>query len=155
MDAIHHRGNDGTRATPLGYALVLTGAYAPALVALALTGWTGGATGAGTLLRRILIVDVPVRYYLFAIFYMAAVKLIGASGRGNVSRLRMAVRAHPGQSASRDVSALCNQQLDRRRPIRRRGAARGVQRPRIRDVMDYVGCVVALRIRPVAIFLAE
>ena len=65
--------------TPLGYALVLAGAYAPALVALVLTGWTAGADGVARLLRRMLIVDVPLRYYLFAIFYMLAVKLTAAA----------------------------------------------------------------------------
>jgi membrane protease YdiL (CAAX protease family) len=65
--------------TPLGYTLVLAGAYAPAFVALALTGWTNGAAGVAKLLKRVLIVDVPARYYLFAIFYMVAVKLTAAS----------------------------------------------------------------------------
>ena len=65
--------------TPLGYVLILAGAYAPAFVALALTGWTDGAAGVRKLLRRLSIVDVPARYYLFAIFYMVAVKLVAAS----------------------------------------------------------------------------
>src|SRR5262245_32037828 len=64
--------------TPLGYALVLAGAFAPAIVALSLTAWQDGAGGARTLLRRLLISNVPARYYVFAISYMLVVKLTAA-----------------------------------------------------------------------------
>jgi membrane protease YdiL (CAAX protease family) len=64
--------------TPLGYALVLLGAYAPAFSALAVTAWHEGRAAIGILLKRILIVDVLVRYYVFAIGYLAAVKLAAA-----------------------------------------------------------------------------
>jgi membrane protease YdiL (CAAX protease family) len=64
--------------TPLGYALVLGGAFAPAIVALSLTMWQDGANGVRNLLRRLLISQVPARYYLFAISYMLVVKLAAA-----------------------------------------------------------------------------
>src|SRR5262249_58176181 len=71
----------GTRSpggTPLGYALVLAGAYAPAMAAIALTAWKKGGAGIRALLGPILVADVPVRYYAFAIFYMVTVKLAAA-----------------------------------------------------------------------------
>jgi membrane protease YdiL (CAAX protease family) len=58
--------------------LVLLGAYAPAMAALLLTGWEQGRAGVRALLARILVADVPVRYYVFAVSYMAAVKLTAA-----------------------------------------------------------------------------
>jgi membrane protease YdiL (CAAX protease family) len=64
--------------TPAGYALVLLGAFAPAIVSLSLTARESGAEGVRALLGRIAIVDVPVRYYVFAISYIAAVKLAAA-----------------------------------------------------------------------------
>jgi membrane protease YdiL (CAAX protease family) len=65
--------------TPAGYALVLLGAFAPAIVSLLLTARDAGADGVRALLGRIAIVDVPMRYYVFAISYMAAVKLAAAA----------------------------------------------------------------------------
>ena len=64
--------------TPLGYALVVAGAFAPAIVALSLTAWQDGAGGVRTLLRRLLISNVPARYYVFAISYVLVVKLAAA-----------------------------------------------------------------------------
>lgn len=57
-----------------GYALVLGGAYAPAGAALALTAWNDGTEGVRKLLRPILRVDVPARYYVFATLYIVVVK---------------------------------------------------------------------------------
>jgi membrane protease YdiL (CAAX protease family) len=62
-----------------GYGLVLAGAYAPAIVAVALTAWTDGTEGVRTLLRPILKVEVPARYYVFAILYIVVVKLAVAA----------------------------------------------------------------------------
>jgi membrane protease YdiL (CAAX protease family) len=64
--------------TAAGYALVLFGAYTPGIVALLLTAGTRGSSGVRALLRRILIADVPVRLYLFALTYIATVKLVAA-----------------------------------------------------------------------------
>ena len=64
--------------TPLGATLVLLGAWAPGLVAVALTAWTAGRGAVSALLGRILIADVPVRYYVFAVAYIPAVKLTAA-----------------------------------------------------------------------------
>ena len=62
-------------ATPAGYLLILLGAFAPAIAALALTAWEGGASAVQALLRRIFITAVPRRYYAFAVLYMVTIKL--------------------------------------------------------------------------------
>src|SRR5688572_5736924 len=59
----------------LGMPLYLLGVYAPALVAVGLTAYTEGRAGVSALLRRILIASVSVRYYLFAVGYLSAIKL--------------------------------------------------------------------------------
>lgn len=55
--------------------MVLLGAFAPSLVALSLTARDEGGKGVHTLLRRVVQWRVPVRWYLFATGYMAAIKL--------------------------------------------------------------------------------
>jgi len=52
--------------------------YSPAVAAIALTAWQGGAGAVRRLLERVLIAGVPARYYAFAIFYMSAIKLTAA-----------------------------------------------------------------------------
>jgi membrane protease YdiL (CAAX protease family) len=64
--------------TASGYVLVLIGAYAPAVVAISLTAWTNGVDGVRKLLGPLLFVDVPRRYYVFAILYIVVVKLAAA-----------------------------------------------------------------------------
>ena len=59
----------------IGMAFYLLGVYAPALVAIALTAYADGRPGVAALLRRILLAAVPIRFYLFAIGYFAAIKL--------------------------------------------------------------------------------
>ena len=61
-----------------GYALVLFGAYAPGMVALFLTARAEGRQGVRALLSRILVADVPVRLYLLALTYIAAIKVTAA-----------------------------------------------------------------------------
>jgi uncharacterized protein len=61
-----------------GYALVLFGAYTPGMVALLLTARAEGSQGVRALLRRMLLADVPVRLYLFALTYIAAIKVTAA-----------------------------------------------------------------------------
>jgi membrane protease YdiL (CAAX protease family) len=61
-----------------GSLMVLAGAYAPGLVAIALTWRERGRAGVRELLGRILIADVPVRLYVIAVTYMAAIKLATA-----------------------------------------------------------------------------
>ena len=56
-------------------ALVLLGTFAPGIVALCLTGRMLGRRGVIALLRRILIWQVPLRWYLFATGYFVAIKL--------------------------------------------------------------------------------
>jgi len=61
--------------TLLRALVVLLGAYAPSLVALWLTARAEGSTGVRSLLRRIFMWRVGARWYLFAIGYIAAIKL--------------------------------------------------------------------------------
>jgi len=56
-------------------ALWFLGVFTPALVALALCGLNRGSTEVKTLLGRIFRWQVNVRWYLFALTYMAAIKL--------------------------------------------------------------------------------
>ena len=65
-------------STAAGYALVLLGAYAPGIVALALTARQSGRDGVRALLARILIVNVAAKWYVFAVSYIALVKLSAA-----------------------------------------------------------------------------
>jgi len=62
----------------LGGPLFLLGVFAPALVALALTARADGRKGIEALLGRILHWQVGARWYVFAVGYMAAVKLTAA-----------------------------------------------------------------------------
>jgi membrane protease YdiL (CAAX protease family) len=56
-------------------ALVLLGTFAPGIVALGLTARTLGRRGVIALLRRLIIWQVPLRWYLFAAGYFVAIKL--------------------------------------------------------------------------------
>jgi membrane protease YdiL (CAAX protease family) len=56
-------------------AMILVGAFGPSLVAVALTAHRGGPTQVKALLSRLLLWRVKVRWYAFALGYMAAVKL--------------------------------------------------------------------------------
>ena len=64
--------------TAAGYALVLFGAYTPGIVALLLTAKNEGRGGVANLLRRIALVDAPLRLYVLALTYIAVVKLTAA-----------------------------------------------------------------------------
>src|SRR5438128_1802521 len=55
--------------------LFLLGVFAPAAVALWLTGQTEGGAGVRLLLRRVLPWRVGVQWYVFAVAYIAAIKL--------------------------------------------------------------------------------
>jgi len=55
------------------------GTYAPAVVAISLTAWAEGADGVRKLLRPLVSVDVPIRFYLFAILYVIGIKLVAAA----------------------------------------------------------------------------
>jgi membrane protease YdiL (CAAX protease family) len=73
---------EDTAASPavalVGTVVVLLGVFAPGYTALALTARYEGRSAATTLLNRILKWDVGVRWYVFAIGYMPAIKLIVA-----------------------------------------------------------------------------
>jgi membrane protease YdiL (CAAX protease family) len=64
--------------TAAGYALVLFGAYSPGGIALLVTARSAGRREVAALLRRILKADVPIRLYILALTYMAAVKVAAA-----------------------------------------------------------------------------
>jgi uncharacterized protein len=61
-------------AAPRGL-LFLLGTFAPGFVALWLTARTTGRSGVAALLRRLIDWEVPARWYLFAISYIAVIKL--------------------------------------------------------------------------------
>ncbi len=58
--------------------LFLLGTFAPGFVALSLTGRATGRSGVAALLRRLIDWQVPARWYLFAVTYIAVVKLTAA-----------------------------------------------------------------------------
>lgn len=64
--------------TPLGTALILLGAYSPSMVAIALTARARRAAGVRALVAPVLRWNVPVRWYLFAVAYVPAIKLTAA-----------------------------------------------------------------------------
>ncbi len=71
------RGSTGA-ARALAEALLLLGTFAPALVALLLTQQAGGRTATRALLDRVFMWRVDARWYLFAVGYMPAIKLLVA-----------------------------------------------------------------------------
>ena len=58
--------------------LFLPGTFAPGIVAIALTAWAEGSAGVRALLQPLLRWEVAGKWYLFALAYMAAVKLTAA-----------------------------------------------------------------------------
>jgi CAAX protease family protein len=58
--------------------LFLAGAFGPGAVALALTARDEGRSGLSALLARVVQWRVPVRWYLFAVSYLAGIKLAAA-----------------------------------------------------------------------------
>ena len=65
-------------STLLGRGLILLGAFAPSLAALAVTSFTEGRTGVQALLRQVTRWRVPAKFYVFALVFMAAIKLAAA-----------------------------------------------------------------------------
>lgn len=59
----------------LGNMLLLLGAFAPSLSAIALTARENRGDGVNVLLRRVVQWKVPMRWYIFALIYTVAVKL--------------------------------------------------------------------------------
>jgi membrane protease YdiL (CAAX protease family) len=64
--------------SPLAQALLLLGTISPSLVALALSTKREGRAGRRALIDRVFTWEVGARWYLFAIGYMAAIKLSAA-----------------------------------------------------------------------------
>jgi uncharacterized protein len=59
--------------------LLYTGIFAPAVVAIVLTAWRDGSPGVTALLRPLFQWQVDARWYVFAVSYMAAIKLTVAA----------------------------------------------------------------------------
>ncbi len=55
-------------------AVLMLGVFAPSIVAIALTFRSEGRAGVASLLRRLLMWRVPLRFYVFALGYLAAIK---------------------------------------------------------------------------------
>ncbi len=85
---------------PLLAWLWLLGVFAPSLVALGLTAGNEGSTGVRALLGRVFQWQVAARWYLFAIGYMAGVKIAVAAAH------RIATGAWPGFGHDRPVVML-------------------------------------------------
>lgn len=64
--------------SPLRLLVLYVGIFAPAMTALALTARAEGKAGVVALLGRLFVWNVGVRWYVFAIGFMATIKLTGA-----------------------------------------------------------------------------
>ena len=74
--AVSAKGGRGSAVlAPLRGPLFLLGAFGPAIVAVALTARTERRAGTLTLLRRTIHWRVGARWYIFAVSYMAVIKL--------------------------------------------------------------------------------
>ena len=80
----------GSAPTPATTVLVYLGVFGPAFVAVAMTLWAGGAAEVRALLSRLVQWRVGFRWYLFAIAFMAVVKVTMAALH------RVALGAWPG-----------------------------------------------------------
>jgi membrane protease YdiL (CAAX protease family) len=69
------RSGQANGASLAAGGLVLLGTIAPSLVALALTARREGRAAVQTLLRRVVQADVGLRWYVFAVGFMPAIKL--------------------------------------------------------------------------------
>ena len=77
--AVMRAGDAGfTAVSPAAGTLFLLGTIAPSLVALALTASGEGANAAGVLFSRIFKWQVNARWYVFAVGYIATIKLTAA-----------------------------------------------------------------------------
>jgi membrane protease YdiL (CAAX protease family) len=63
---------------PLVAAIVYLGVFAPAIVAIALTARAGGRAGTAALLGRVMVWPERARWFLFAVLYMALIKVAAA-----------------------------------------------------------------------------
>ena len=73
--ALSGGGAPGAGLRPGVGTLVLLGTFAPSMVALGLTARAEGRAGVRALLARLFMYRVSTRWYLFAVGYMAAIKL--------------------------------------------------------------------------------
>ena len=87
-------------ASPLGATLLLLGAFAPSLAAIALTARASGSAGIGALLGRIGRWRIAAGYYLFALGLTVTLKL------GAAVILRLATGAWPPFGGTRPIFLL-------------------------------------------------
>lgn len=66
------------QSSPLAYGLLLLGTFAPSLAAILITALSTGKNGVRELLRPVLHWEVAGKYYLFALTYIAAIKICAA-----------------------------------------------------------------------------
>jgi len=76
--ALSRGGTSGYPPAGVGMVLFYLGVFAPGIVAVLLTSWTEGPTGVRGLLSRLIQWHVGLRWYVFALAYMAAIKLTAA-----------------------------------------------------------------------------
>jgi membrane protease YdiL (CAAX protease family) len=67
-----------TATATLQVVTFYAGVFSPGIIAVMLTAWGHGRAGLSDLLTRLVRVDVPARWYVFALTYMAAAKLATA-----------------------------------------------------------------------------
>ena len=60
--------------SPVAWLLLMAGTITPAVVALVLTAYSGNKAGPRSFLSRVIQTSVSLRWYVFAIFYMPAIK---------------------------------------------------------------------------------
>jgi membrane protease YdiL (CAAX protease family) len=72
---LSRRASSVPAASDFRAPLLFLGTFAPSLVAIALSAWGEGISGTQVLLRRLVDSQAGVRWYLFAISYMAAIKV--------------------------------------------------------------------------------
>ena len=85
--AVRHLSEDVLSAPPWALAMLLIGSYGPTLMALAVTGWTEGASGVKRLLGKFLIWRVGLRWYavvmlLPTLVTLGAIAILMARGGG-------------------------------------------------------------------------
>ena len=79
-------GTDGAgAASALAPVLLYAGTFAPSIVAVSIEAAARGRTGVDALLAPVLRWDVPVRWYVFALGYMPAIKLAATLGHRLIS----------------------------------------------------------------------
>ena len=78
VGATHLKASSTSQLAIVGGPLVLLGVFTPSLVALAVTALTDGRAGIRALLRQLVIMPSGIHWYVFAVGYIAVIKLAAA-----------------------------------------------------------------------------